>query len=92
MLSIAMPHPAIRVTFVNEEAAYRHWEAFGDSLGDRIGNYARKRDGASHVVLLRDSSEPDAQRVTEWCRQQHGVVAVASVTEPEFHAAPSNAV
>lgn len=85
-------HIAIRITFVNDDAACRRWEFSGDGLGDRVGNYARKRAGASHVVLLRDIAQPDVERIVRWCREQPDVVAVAPITEPEFWAAPSNAV
>ena len=87
-----MAHPAIRVTFVDDETAYQRWEAFGDSIAQRGSRLARKRDGASYVLLLCDMSESQAQQVAAWCSGQTGVVAVASIGESEFWAAPSNAV
>ena len=87
-----MPHTAIRITFVDESAARQHWEAFGNGLANQIDNYARKRDGASHVLLLRDLSEGEAQRVAAWCGQQPDVAAVAPITESMFWSAPSHAV
>src|SRR5687767_12810313 len=92
MLSTVMPLPAIRVTFVNDEAAYRRWAAFGDSIGSHVSSLSRKRDGASYVLLLRDTSVSQAQQVAEWCRQQADVVCVARIAESEFWGASSNAV
>ena len=91
-LSIAMAHPAIRVTFADDAVAHEQWDVFGNSIADRVSNLARKRDGASYVLLLRDLSDADAKKVAVWCGSQTGVVAVASIGEPEFWAAPSNAI
>jgi hypothetical protein len=91
-LSIAMAHPAIRVTFADDAVAYEQWDAFGNSIADRVSSLARKRDGASYVLLLRDVPESRAQQVAAWCGSQPGVVTVAAIAESEFWAAPSNAV
>jgi hypothetical protein len=91
-----MAHPALRVTFVDDATAYRQWDAFGDSLADRVSGFAsgfaRKRDGASYVVLLRDLPESQAHQIATWCGRQSGVVTVVAIAEPEFWASPSNAV
>jgi hypothetical protein len=87
-----MPHPAIRVTFVDDEAAYRRWEAFGERIADHVPSLARKRDGASYVLLLRDLSESQARHLAAWCSGQPDVVAVAPIAESEFWSARSDAV
>jgi hypothetical protein len=87
-----MTHPAIRITFIDEEAARRRWEGFGDGLGSELTNFARKRDGASHVLLLRGLPEDDARRVAAWCTQQPDVVAVTPIAEDLFWSARSNVI
>jgi hypothetical protein len=91
-LFAVMANPAIRVTFIDSEAACRRWDAFGNRLSGRVFGFARKRDGASHVVLLRGMSESQARQVAEWCVGEAEVLAVAAITESEFWSAPSNAV
>lgn len=82
----------LRIDFTDEETAYRLFHEFPPGDLPYLEGWSRKRHGASHVLLLRVSSEGDLGRFVALCRSHPAVVRVVTITEAEFWAAPSNAI
>jgi hypothetical protein len=86
-----MPNHAFRIHFRSGEDARERFEGFMDAA-DWITHYARKRDGSSHVVLLRECPDDFFDRCVRWCGSRPGVVDVHPISEAEFWSAPSHGV
>ncbi|HEY7120065.1 MAG TPA: hypothetical protein VH475_25990 [Tepidisphaeraceae bacterium] len=87
-----MANQTIRVTFTDDDAAWRRWAAFGDGLSEMVARVARKREGATYVLLFRELSEADAERVEAWCARQSEVVGVDRIAEAVFWSARSDSI
>ena len=89
-----MSNHAFRIHFASIDDAISQFDnffAWADSLGFAL-NFSRKRDGASHVVLLRECPSSDAGEFLKWCRTQPRVTLVVPITEADFWSAPSHSV
>jgi hypothetical protein len=81
----------LRIRFTSFMRAYETFHAFPPDL-DYIEGWSRKRDGDSQVILLRLSDPSRLQDFLELCTANPDIVEVKSITEAEFHHAPSNAI
>lgn len=87
-----MPEVPLRIRFTDDLSAYEAFHAIMPEHDRRISGYSRKRDGASHVVLLALNDPAALPGFIAFCRQHPQVTEVAPITEAEFWAAPSNAI
>ena len=82
----------LRILFSNEDVAYQEFHRFAPLELESVSGCSRKRDGASHVLLLELYDRSSLPVFLAACRQSPGVVDVVDITEQEFWTAPSNAI
>ncbi len=87
-----MPDVPLRIRFTDDLQAYEAFHTIMPEHDESITGHSRKRDGASHVVLLALSDRAALSEFIAVCRQHPHVTEVTPITEAEFWAAPSNAI
>ena len=90
--SAASDTHSLRVTFRDVDSAYALFHTFMPDDLDYFTRVARKRDGASHVILLGIPPEHSLSDFLDLCRDHPDVTDVRTITEEEFWRAPSNAI
>jgi hypothetical protein len=82
----------LRILFSDEDLAYQEFHGFAPLDLEIVSGYSRKRDGASHALLLHLHDPLNLPSFLAACRQSPGVVDVVTISEQEFWKAPSNSI
>jgi hypothetical protein len=82
----------LRIVFSDEDSAYNEFRDFPPLDLQSVSACLRKRDGASHVLLLDLRDPAELPVFLAACMSLPGVVKVVDITELEFVRAPSNSI
>lgn len=83
---------SLRITFRDVVSAFASFHTFMPNDLDYFTRVARKRDGASHVLLVGIPPEHRLSEFLDFCRAHPDVTEVRTITEEEFWRAPSNSI